>query len=445
MMLVQNAPKVGRAMRRPQHTFQLRSYPWEIQPFLLAPVLPGETMKNAMFQSRVVTNPLRNRLIGWWKEYYLFYVKHRDLDERDDLTQMMLDLNHSTSSLPAGAGNNDYPHYVYDGGIDWSSMCLKRVVEEFFRDEGEAWNVALGPSGLPLALACDQRWLDSVVEGSHTDATQDITLTSTAGPGVAHGDNNAAVTTSEIDRAMRTWEILRMQGLTTISYEDFLRSHGVSVPEAEEPHRPELLRYVRDWTYPTNTVEPTTGLASSCCSWSISERADKDRFFKEPGFIFGVTVTRPKIYFGNQAGAAAGMLRGMLPWLPSVMWDDPNSSIVAHAEGDGPLQSLTWSSGPEGYLTDARDLFLYGDQFLNFDLTATDANLLPLPRIESNNLVKRYVASTDIADLFGSYIPAGEETPVDFDPLVHEDGACTFSILSHQRDFTPSTGSAPFA
>ena len=75
---VANLAQQRRVTRRPQHTFQLRHRPWEIQPFMLAPVLPGETMQNLLLQARVVTDPIKNPLIGWWCEHYVFYVKHRD-------------------------------------------------------------------------------------------------------------------------------------------------------------------------------------------------------------------------------------------------------------------------------------------------------------------------------------------------------------------------------
>ena len=73
------APRVGRKLRSPIHRFHLRHYPFQLQPFMLAPVIPGETMKNLLLQARVVTDPIKNGLIGWWQEYYFFYVKHRDL------------------------------------------------------------------------------------------------------------------------------------------------------------------------------------------------------------------------------------------------------------------------------------------------------------------------------------------------------------------------------
>ena len=52
----------GRRPRRPSHPFQVRHEPFQIQPFFIAPVLPGETMKNLLLQSRAVTLPLKNPL-----------------------------------------------------------------------------------------------------------------------------------------------------------------------------------------------------------------------------------------------------------------------------------------------------------------------------------------------------------------------------------------------
>ena len=85
------------------------------------------------------------------------------------------------------------------------------------------------------------------------------------------------VTASEIDATMRTWQFQRANGLTPMDYEDWLATYGI-VPQAAENHRPELLRYVREWQYPSNTVDPSTGVSSSAVSWAVAERADKDRF-----------------------------------------------------------------------------------------------------------------------------------------------------------------------
>ena len=89
-----------------------------------------------------------------------------------------------------------------------------------------------------------------------------------------------------------------MQGLsmTPPTFEDYLKTFGVKAPPAirEEKHIPELIRYVREWNYPANTVG-SDGSMNSQVVWSIAERADKDRFFAEPGFVFGVTTTRAKV------------------------------------------------------------------------------------------------------------------------------------------------------
>ena len=81
--------RTNRATRRPAHKFNLKVKPYQIQPLCVAPVLPGETLVSAMMQSQAWSDPLSAgvlRNVGWWNEYYLFYVKHRDLlgFERDE-------------------------------------------------------------------------------------------------------------------------------------------------------------------------------------------------------------------------------------------------------------------------------------------------------------------------------------------------------------------------
>ena len=96
-------PRVGRKLRTPNHPFQLTHCPFAIQPFFIAPVLAGETMKNLLMQARVVTDPIKNGLVGWWIEYYFFYVKLTDLDERDTIMAALVDPTTSMSSLNTAA------------------------------------------------------------------------------------------------------------------------------------------------------------------------------------------------------------------------------------------------------------------------------------------------------------------------------------------------------
>lgn len=401
----------GRFPRRPTHTFQLKTKPWQIAPFLLAPVLPGETLKNLLLQARVVTAPIANPLVGWWTEYYLFYCKLRDLDARDELTQMILTPGYDLSALfmPAKA-----KHYHAGGNIDFVSMCLDRVVAEYFRNEGEAVGAYM-LDGLPCASISRESWLDSA--SFTTPAVLDHELP---------GENPALPAhMAGWEAQYAQWEHMRALKLTEATFEDWLRSFGVKAPKPEETHKPELLRYVRDWTYPTNTVDPATGVPSSACSWAIAERVDKDRFFAEPGFVFGVSVTRPKVYFGRQRGTAAAMLTDAFAWLPAVLSDEPYTSLRKFsgnpASLNGPLQAMT---GSADYWVDLRDLFLYGDQFLNYDPAAVGSKVeLPTAGMQS-----RYASLADADALF-----TGSDSAL---KVVRQDGVATFNILGRQVDHT---------
>ena len=54
MALLSRTGKTGRRLRRPRINFSLKTLPWQLQPFVVHPVLPGETMKNILFQARMV-------------------------------------------------------------------------------------------------------------------------------------------------------------------------------------------------------------------------------------------------------------------------------------------------------------------------------------------------------------------------------------------------------
>jgi len=266
--------------------------------------------------------------------------------------------------------------------------------------------------------------MDSV----HAAATRDADDIDLSDAGSAGG---TSVLASEIQEALRTWTWLQEQNLTNLSYEDFLRQSGVQMAMETEPHMPELLRRWREWSYPVNTVEPTTGVPTSAVSWVVQGRADKHRYFKEHGFIIGVTVARPKVYF-KLSGSAASLLLDVLGWLPTVMDPDKQSGIIQVADGAGPIQN---GADANGYLVDRRDLFMYGDQFINFANTATDAGLVDLPTAA---LVRSYASSADANSLFADDDPG---TAV----KIHEDGVVSFNILGAQMDTTPSaSGGAPF-
>jgi hypothetical protein len=376
-------------------------------------------MRQMLVQARVVSDPIKNPLIGWWYEMYFFYVKLRDLPGRDDFTAAMIDVSTDLSGY-VQSGTTNVAEYTFDGGMKWVNQCLQQVTTEYFRDEGEAWDLAAIDS-IPLAQIGVESWatkltLDTDMAGYDVEAYADDQS--------AGGDDTLMA--SEIDAAMRQYSLLREHGVTEMTYEDYLRSFGVKAAAAEDPHRPELIRYVRQWTYPTNTITQGTGVPSSALSWSISERADKDRFFPEPGFVFGVSVVRPKIYLAAQKGAGVCMLDDAYAWLPAILRSDPRYSWKQFAETEGPLDGLALG-GTTGYWVDLADLFLKGDQFINFAMPAVGddyplaINQVPLPASGADTMAEiraKYATEAMAEDLFIDDGDAAGKTRVRYDGVV---------------------------
>lgn len=393
-----NSPQFKRKMRLPDHTFNIRVQPWQIQPFMIAPVLPGETMKNLWLQSRVVSDPIKEKLMGWWCEYYFFYVKHRDLDIKDQLVAMHLNATYDTSPL-ASAANAKHFH---NGGINFVGKCLDAVKTWYFRDEGEAEPTAIDT--MPPAKINIDGWWQSLKKQSLMPAN-DHELPGD-NPGVPDGVPTGFAT------QYAQWEAMRATGLTVATFEDYLASFGVKAPKDadEEVRRPELLRYIKDFTYPTNHVEPTTGAPTSAVIWSLSERADKDRYFQEPGFVFGVQVVRPKITLDNIKGTLSSYLDSAFNWLPAILRDQFYMSLDSAASGAGPAPVAFG----ETYWWDIKDLFLYGEQFANH----TDSkNAIALPDTAGN---WKYPTEAQAASLFVSGVSK----------YVRSDGICKLSIAS---------------
>lgn len=420
---IREVARRGRRQRRPQHRFNLQTMPYTIQPMLLAPVLPGETMDQLLLQARVVSDPVKNPLIGWWKEYYFFYVKHRDLEQIDGFAEafqdMMLDPTWSKDAYDDAT--QSWPYYHAAGCINWSKLCLQRVVEEYFRNEGEAWNVAADANGLPRAGINNEGWWQSMLLDQTVIAADDVDVDENADDTITYG---------EINRAQQQWLLLQQNNLIDMSYEDYLSTFGVRVPK-ETLHVPELLRYVKAWQYPSNSVDPTDGSVSSALSWSIAERADKPRFCKEPGFLFGVTVTRPKVYMGGLSGSAAGVMDNAIAWLPAVLRGEQNVSMLKQGHGTGPATypGNAQLPGPanDDYWFDIRDLLIYGDQFVNYAmLTGHTGNSVDLPEADAQ---RRYAATADIQYLFSSA-----------NYNIREDGVINLAIASAEtKDLTPAT------
>lgn len=419
-------PSQVRRSRRPQHRFNVNPLPYEIAPMMIAPVLPGETMQSLLMQARVVTDPVKHPLIGWWTEYYFFYVSHRTMMANGgygpDITAMMLD-----TSITLDNDGADPALYQFDGSPGFLQYCLTSIVKEFFRDEDEAY-------GFPLdqyvsAKMDTDLWCQSLTEVGVLTDDPDL-------PGVDEQEGLDVLPgfTAQYDQ----WQLMRDAGMTDLTYEDYLRSYGVSVPKAEVEDdtvkfKPELIRFIRAWQYPTNTVDPSNGTPASAVSWSLTEKADKKRFFKEPGFLVGVTVTRPKMYLGKQNGYAAGLLNNAYGWLPAVLSGFPYTSLKSI---DTPTTGGIITDGDDlqpAFWLDYKDLFLYGDQFLAGQSYQTDAT-------DQNARWNAYVASGSGTDVLPKYPSIGEIGDLFASSTVrrvHHDGIVHLNVLSRMADTTP--------
>ena len=405
-----------RALRRPAHDFNIKHRPYSITPFFIAPVLPGETLTNLLYQARAVSDPIQNPIIGWWLEHYFFYVPWRGMpDFQATLKAMAIDAATSTAGLKAGA--NSVINYTFKGGMNFVDECLEVVTERYFRDEGESYTAATTADGLPKAIIDQGKWIHSLKLASAGADDPEL-------PGVDELEELDILPGFSSHYAQ--WEMMRDLNLTDVTFEDYLRSEGVSVPAADtgvpqEDYKPELVRFSRDWTYPTNHIDPTNGVPASAVSWSIAERADKRRLFKEPGFLFGVSVVRPKVYLGNQKGAAVGAMDNIYRWLPAMLRGEEYTGLVetAFSATDGILQNQA-----SNYWFDIADLLVFGDQFVNYAATVATGHVVALPTAA---LEKRYVADADISAMFKTATTA---------EFIRQDGRVSASLLSKVRQTT---------
>lgn len=405
---VQNLKKQARHLRRPSHTFSLQITPFAITPFFCAPVLPGETLTNLLYQCRAVTKPLTASLVGWWYETYFFYVPFSAMPNADNFKEMAITADYDASALQTSAIST--LNYVAKGHVDYVAQCLEAVVQNYFRDEGETWNSPLLNS-LPQAHLAGNNAFDSLMPSSQM-TSYDETI-STAG--------DDAFTVSELETAQMMYEFQRMNGMTKMDYETWLTTYGVKPQSVEQDEKPELLRFIREWQYPSNTVNPADGTVSTAVSWSLAERADKDRYFKQPGMLFGVSVVRPKVYISEQKGQVAGLMSNGFTWLPAVLSGDQRVSFVNEPTSatDG-LFAGTGVAG--GYWLDIRDLLMYGDQYVNHALNATDYNAVT-PVSSAWNA--KYCTLANVQAMFSGT-----------DKFVRSDGIVSLGIKSSVKDLS---------
>ena len=367
MALLLPQAATDRVGRYPKHNWRVNSLPFTLQPISIARVLPGETMKNLYMEARAVTSPVKSPIIGWKAEYYWFYVRVTDL-MNEAIKNMFVDPNNAEITQGVEAANSQQ-WYTAKGGVNWLKLATKRVCETYFRDEGETMEAFALANGIPIVQHRQENFLDSLTDKDLMPA----------------GDAIAGATTlQDLEQLMNLYEQLRALNLSDMSYEDWLRSNGISIPGKDE-NKPELLMRFSDFQYPSNhisTEAATMGTPTSAVSFVFRNSNRDPKFFKEPGFIVGYSVLRPKIYFGGLAGSAAGFAKRAWDWMPNYLRAMPETTIKRFGLDTGPLGERTTDA--DAYWLDMRDELLYGDQFQNvkaFADAAGDANnhLLALP------------------------------------------------------------------
>lgn len=406
-------PLSVRKTRRPQHSWALAFRPWQIQPCMIAQVLPGETLKSASIQMRVVSDPIISNVQGWWLELYLFYVRIGDL-----LSPMDQAFRNEISNPGSGSFSNDSVDWHYNHGsntaVNITKACTAAIVRAYFRKEGEdATTSSAIVDGLPVTRVAGTTWLDSL----YTDS--DL--------GTPTGADQWALNWSAFQQ-------LRDQKLTTNTFEEYLSQMGVSTPPklvetTQDFQIPELVRFVRDYAFPVPTVNQTTGAIVSTVQWSLAERVDKRRFFAEPGWLIGLVVARPKVYFANQVLPCAHAQGTMgLGWMAPAFDTDPHMTLNKWATGaSGPLAGKV---GTTTYWTDLRDPLLHGDQFVNQNpasFTSGTSGGFTLVTLPSSDLSdKRYPTFNDARTLFVDNKTDGTGVS----QWLHADGVCSLRIAS---------------
>lgn len=403
-------------IRVPTTNYHLRSRPWQIQPFCIVPMLPGESLRKVLWTDTAVSDPVKNRLLGWWCETKLFYIRVRDCvpDQADTLKNMFLDPEANLAALYEAAD----PKYFHAYGVPWLKNAVRQIVDNYFRADDEAPDDAT-IDGMWASTVGTDNWTDSMVLGVQQDEA-DVSL---------EVGSDDAIGMRELSAAQRMYEMLKAGMLTDMDYQDFLRTYGVRVQSEELPGKPKYLGGSADWTMPTNTVEPTTGVASTALYWQNKDRHDRDFFCKEPGFVVGLRVYRPKIFRSGIKGSVSGIMDTAFEWLPALLMDDPETSLVRLASNAGPLGATG-----QDYTFDLRDYFLYGEEFMNHDPSAF-SGAIALPAIDTtptpDEFNKRYPTLAMARQLFVDDGAAGTKQ------FVETSGRIDFTIAGQIVDTSP--------
>lgn len=403
------APRQPRVARRPRHTFYVQTEAFELNPFMIAPVFANETLVEARFQSRKVSDAMTNALAGAWNEYFLFYVPMRAVIDNGGFSEAgLIDPDANTSAYNRGTTSNLV--YTLSGAVDFVQQCLEIVTENYFRDGTEAWDAYEIRTGLPAVAVNQEGWWTTLIDKDSVIDPSDVTLLDAA--------TTDTLEVSEVAAALQNWRADLRFDLTKMDFEDWLAGQGVRRPRLDRDSRvPEVLRYWRDYGYPTNTVGED-GTVNTQHSWSSRFMVNRRKYFAEPGFIFGCTCMRPKVFYSNILSAGVTGMNNTFRWtrgIPDLISGGERQMGYTSA---GQLQ--TAASVEEVF--HGESLFTLGDQFVNVDMgTDTYINAIALPTADMSNV--RYPTPTMARSVFADTV-----TP---NIYAREDGIVELEILGH--------------
>lgn len=411
-MLINQVTPQTRKGRYPSHDFNFRSIPFVAQPFLIAPMMVGETLTNIYMESRCVSQPILNPIIGWKQTYYFYTVRMTDL-LLDAARDMFVDPTNTDLAATLGVAANDQQFYTAKGSLDYARLAYRKVIEHYMRDQDELWNAHQTADGRAIVQFRKDMFLDSLTDKDLMPEGATIA---------------SAVDMGDLERLMTAFEQLRAMGIANMTYEDWLRTNGINIPKKDE-NKPEFIASFSDWTYPSNTIDPTNGTPRSAVSYVFKEGKRGRWFMKEPSFLIGISVARPKVYYSGLAGNAAGFLSRSWDWSPNYLYGSPETTLKNFAGDTGPLGDRT--TAPDGYFLDMRDIFLYGDQWQNH----TPFAVVPV------DVPAEHMIALPTGDTFKWKYPTEAQCKMFFVDAVNNaflkhDGVCSLSVDGHMVDHT---------
>ncbi len=413
VQVIQPGQTRKRFHRRPNFPIAGSLKPFGLYPLMCHPVLPGETLKSASSKWTVISQPLKNPFCGAWLESWLFYVKLTDLDR--DLGQMFISDTYSTSGWTSP--DNAERYFVKSGAIDWVRKCTERCHDAYFISEGET-PVTFGgtDAGIRQIKLNNRSWYQNLMF-EPAEVALDVT---------GERDHDAQIS---------AWQMVAQMQMTELSYESYLEQYGVSSMRLGIGE-PEILRFTRSWTKPTNVIDPADGSPSSAWVWNDELKLEKDKRFEEPGFIIQLAAVRPKMYQAGQVKSVVQTLWGFSDWFPAYTLRDPAEGIKRIGTDDDVfLTTLNAAEGEVQLLYDHRDLLSHGEQFINDTALhyplPTAAGWSTVAAASPANVRGEYADSQGIQDIFVSTADAQER-------CLYE-GITSLTIAGHIEDTTPMT------